>query len=67
MNGNEKRTNGIRINCEDSLFITVSKLAAASDRTLTDYIHHVLVLHAFGHDSMLAKYNSDCDKSNGDH
>jgi hypothetical protein len=53
MVGNEKRINEIKIRLEDTLFIKASQLANLDDRTLADYLHHVIALHVFGHDFKL--------------
>jgi len=51
MQGTEKRTNDVKVRLEDSLFLTLSKLADADSRTLADYLHHTLFVHANGYGS----------------
>lgn len=53
MNGNEKRLNEIKLRLEDSAFNRLALLANLDDRTLTDYIHHIVVMHVFGHGARL--------------
>ena len=38
-----------KVRVPDGLYLDLSKLAAAEDRTLSDYIRTVLVAHVYGH------------------
>jgi hypothetical protein len=49
MVGNEKRINEVKSRFTDSEFFALSKAAAASDRTIADYVHHIALTHLFGH------------------
>jgi len=49
----EKRLNEIKVRLTDSEWLAVSKLATIDDRTLGDYIHHIVALHLFGHEYKL--------------
>lgn len=53
MVGHEKRINEVKSRFTDSEFLVLSKLAAISDRTIGDYVHHVVTSHLFGHASRL--------------
>lgn len=63
MNGSEKRLHDIKIRLTDSQLITVSRLAQLDDRTLADYINHVISLHCFGHSHRLPGSSCACNES----
>lgn len=48
MQGQEKRLNDIKIRLTDTEFMTVSKLAMLDDRTVADYLHHLIQNMLFG-------------------
>jgi len=59
MTSTEKRTNEVKIRLEDSLLLEVSQLAHVEDRTLADYLHHIISAHARGHGYKLRR-GCDC-------
>lgn len=46
---NEKKTQTIKVHIGESLELVLGRLAAADDRSLSDYCERVLRIHAFGH------------------
>ena len=48
MQGSEKRINDIKIRLTDSELLTITKLAALDDRTIADYLHHIIQTNLFG-------------------
>jgi hypothetical protein len=46
---NEKKTQTIRVHLGESLELALLRMAAADDRSMSDYCERVLRLHAFGH------------------
>jgi hypothetical protein len=62
----EKRINEIKIRLTDSELVAVSKLANIDDRSLGDYLHHVVALHLFGHEYKLQACDSGCKQLNRD-
>ncbi len=59
MQGHEKRANEIKLRLTDSELQKAAMLANLDDRTLTDYLHHVISLHLFGHASKLPECDSN--------
>ena len=57
MQGSEKRINDIKIRLTDSELLTITKLAALDDRTIADYLHHIIQTQLFG----LATRLNACD------
>ena len=55
MQGIEKRSKDLKLHIEPSLFALLAELAHQEDRTITDYVHHVVKGHVFGH-----KYKLEC-------
>lgn len=51
----EKRLNEIKVRLTDSEFECVKTLARIDNRTLADYLHHVLKIHLHGHAYKLPK------------
>lgn len=47
----EKKNACIKVHVAESLELALARLAAAEDRTLSDYCERVLRLHVFGHGS----------------
>jgi hypothetical protein len=41
----------------------LSKLAALDDRTITDYLHHVALIHLFGHSYKLVASVDGCNQT----
>jgi hypothetical protein len=62
----EKRINEIKIRLTDSEMVAVSQLANIDDRTLGDYLHHVIALHLFGHEYKLQPAEVKCQQMNRD-
>lgn len=54
MCGNEKKTQPIRVHVGESLEMALHRLAAADERSLSDYIERVLRFHVFGHGANIA-------------
>lgn len=46
---NQKATEQLPIRMPEALFLALSRLAAAEDRSMSEYCRMVLSLHAFGH------------------
>lgn len=62
----EKRINEIKIRLTDSEMVAVSQLANIDDRSLGDYLHHVIALHLFGHEYKLQIVSETGNKTNRD-
>jgi len=63
MVGNEKRTNEVKSRFTDSEYLALSKLAALDDRTIADYLHHVALIHLYGHSHRLGIDMPSCNKT----
>ena len=57
MQGSEKRIHDIKIRLTDTELLNLTKLAAIDDRTLADYLHHIIQTQLFG----LATRLNACD------
>lgn len=53
MCGAEKKTETVRVHMGESLFNMIARLAAADDRSASEYCERVLKLHVFGHAATL--------------
>lgn len=53
MTGNEKRIHEVKVRLTDSQMLAVSRLAHLDDRTLADYLNHIISIHLFGHEYRL--------------
>lgn len=45
----EKKTDTVKAHVSERLFIDLNRLAAADERSLSEYIERVLRLHVYGH------------------
>lgn len=54
MCNNEKKTQPIRVHVGESLEVALHRLAAADERSLSDYIERVLRFHVCGHGGSVA-------------
>jgi predicted HicB family RNase H-like nuclease len=45
---NEKNTEELKLRLPETLHTDLMRLAAAEDRSLSDYVRHVLSRHAYG-------------------
>lgn len=45
----EKKTECIKVHCDERIFVDLNRLAASDDRKLSEYIYRVLSLHVYGH------------------
>lgn len=57
----EKSTEQLPIRMPQSLWLALSRLAAAEDRSLSEYCRMVLSLHAFGHAHRLDQPADACE------
>ncbi len=64
MNSSEKSTEQLPLRMPSSLFMALSRLAAAEDRSLSEYCRMVLSLHAFGHAHRLDHGAIACEECN---
>lgn len=64
MNSSEKSTEQLPLRMPSSLFMALSRLAAAEDRSLSEYCRMVLSLHAFGHAYRLDHGAIACEECN---
>lgn len=64
MNGSEKRTNELKLRFTDTEINKLSLLANMDDRTLTDYVHHIIHERLFGIASRLPTCNDYDNSSN---
>lgn len=60
----EKSTEQLQLRMPSSLFLALSRLAAAEDRSLSEYCRMVLSLHAFGHAHRLDHGAVACEERN---
>ena len=60
----EKSTEQLPLRMPSSLFLALSRLAAAEDRSLSEYCRMVLSLHAFGHAHRLDQGPGACEECN---
>lgn len=60
----EKSTEQLPLRMPQSLWLAMSRLAAAEDRSLSEYCRMVLSLHAFGHAHRLDQTADVCEACN---
>lgn len=60
----EKSTEQLPLRMPSSLFMALSRLAVAEDRSLSEYCRMVLSLHAFGHAHRLDQGTGGCEECN---
>jgi hypothetical protein len=63
MVGDEKRVNEVKSRFTDSEYLALSKLAALDDRTIADYLHHVALIHLYGHSYKLVASVPGCNQT----
>ena len=63
MQGSEKRLNDIKIRLTDSELLAITKLAALDDRTIADYLHHIIQTQLFGLSTRLTVCDLDGNKA----
>jgi hypothetical protein len=60
----EKSTEQLQLRMPSSLFLALSRLATAEDRSMSEYCRMVLSLHAFGHVHRLEQSTAACEECN---
>lgn len=65
MKGYEKCTKDIKLHVEPTLFNLLAELAHQEDRTLTDYVHHIVKAHVYGSKYKLDR--TDVNQANRDY
>jgi hypothetical protein len=61
----EKNTEELKLRVPPTLWLDLAKLAAAEDRSVSEYCRMVLSLHAYGHAERLAAAACACEGCNG--